>query len=225
MKLFLFGNGGFAREVWAYITSFPDGLFMDGYGTGINGTWIGALRSYYHDPKIRCCPTATKPMSEGSRGTFAAWGVFGSGLPSDDPGWSGPKVDGDYGSYGMNELAYNTPQGAARSEHRWRTINVKGASEIPMLFDCIWFDVYPLDTDNPPDYPGDVVKAGGGGEKALGRHAVAALLNAASGYVGFYYTEAEVIAIVQAAYAPGGDFEAAKNLLEAQNDPTFCPLD
>ena len=33
-----------------------------------------------------------------------------------------------------------------------------------MLFDCLWFDVYPNDTDRPPDYPGDVVKAGGGGE-------------------------------------------------------------
>jgi prepilin-type N-terminal cleavage/methylation domain-containing protein len=88
--------------VFAMYTDDNNGLLMDGYGVGINGTWIGALRPYYQEPKIRICPTATKPMSEGARGTFAAWGVFGAGLASDDPGWSGPKEDGDYGSYGMN---------------------------------------------------------------------------------------------------------------------------
>lgn len=69
----------------------------------------------------------------------------------------------------------------------------------------------------------DALKQGGGGEKALGRHASAALLNASSGGVSFFYTATDVINIVQQAYATG-DFEGAKNLLEAQNDPTFCPL-
>ncbi len=150
--------------VFAMYTDDNNGLFMSGYGSGINGTWVGALRPYYQEPKIRICPTATKPMSEGARGTFAAWGVFGAGLASDDPGWSGPKEDGDYGSYGMNELVYNTPPGASRSEDCWRTINVKGPAEIPLLFDCMWYDVYPRDTDHPPEYPGDVVKSGGAGE-------------------------------------------------------------
>jgi len=150
--------------VFAMYTDDNDGLLMAGYGGGINGTWVGALRPYYLEPKIRVCPTATKPMSEGARGAFAAWGVFGAGLASDDPGWSGPKEDGDYGSYGMNELAYNAPPGASRAEDCWRTINVKGAAEIPLLFDCMWYDVYPRDTDHPPEYSGDVVKSGGGGE-------------------------------------------------------------
>ncbi len=150
--------------VFAMYTDDNDGLFMAGYGVGINGTWVGALRPYYQEPKIRVCPTATKPMSKGARGTFAAWGVFGAGFASDHPGWSGPKEEGDYGSYGMNELAYNTPPGAGRSEDRWRTVNIKGAAEIPLLFDCIWYDVYPGYTDHPPEYPGDVVKTGGAGE-------------------------------------------------------------
>jgi hypothetical protein len=63
---------------------------------------------------------------------------------------------------------------------------------------------------------------GGGKEKALGRHAVAALLNAASPDVGYYYTEAEVIAMVQEAYSTG-DYEGAKDLLEFQNE-VGCPL-
>ncbi len=149
---------------FAMYTDDNNGLLMDGYGGGINGTWVGALRPYYQEPKIRVCPTATKPMSKGARGMFAAWGVFGTGLASDHPGWTGPKEEGDYGSFGMNELAYDTPPGAGRSEDRWRTVNIKGAAEIPLLFDCVWYDVYPGSTDHPPEYPGDVVKSGGVGE-------------------------------------------------------------
>lgn len=69
----------------------------------------------------------------------------------------------------------------------------------------------------------DGVSAKGGGENALARHAVAALLNAASSDVDYEYTTGEVIALVQDAYA-SGDFESAKNLLEAQNE-AGCPLD
>ncbi len=57
---------------WALVlvmyTDDNDGLLMDGYGGGIDGTWVGGLRDYYQEPKIRVCPTATKPMSEGARG-------------------------------------------------------------------------------------------------------------------------------------------------------------
>ena len=68
----------------------------------------------------------------------------------------------------------------------------------------------------------DALKTGGGGFKALGRHAVAALLNAADDDVNFDLTEAEVIALVQAAYA-SGDPEDAKDLLESENEQG-CPL-
>lgn len=64
--------------------------------------------------------------------------------------------------------------------------------------------------------------AKGGGEMALARHAVAALLNASSPYVSYEFTAAEVIALVQGAYATGG-FEYAKDMLEEQNE-TYCPL-
>jgi hypothetical protein len=69
----------------------------------------------------------------------------------------------------------------------------------------------------------EALKTGGGGEKALGRHATAAYLNALSPDVAYYYSVGEIINIVQGAYATG-EFETAKDLLEAQNDPTFCPL-
>ncbi len=63
----------------------------------------------------------------------------------------------------------------------------------------------------------DAVKRGGGGLKALGRHAVAALLNAASAGVDYLYTNQQIIAMVQAAYN-GGDVNGTKNLFEAQNE-------
>lgn len=68
----------------------------------------------------------------------------------------------------------------------------------------------------------EALAQGGGGETALGRHAVAALLNAASGDVSFGYTEPEVIAWVQAAYATG-DFEPVKDRFDAENN-LGCPL-
>jgi hypothetical protein len=69
----------------------------------------------------------------------------------------------------------------------------------------------------------EALKTGGGGAKALGRHAAAAYLNALSPDVDYYYTPEQVIALVQEAYATG-DFEAAKDLLAYQNE-IFCPLD
>lgn len=66
------------------------------------------------------------------------------------------------------------------------------------------------------------LKTGGGQEKALMRHAVAALLNAASSGVDYEYTEAEVIAMVQAAFA-SKDYESAKDMLADANEEG-CPL-
>jgi hypothetical protein len=68
----------------------------------------------------------------------------------------------------------------------------------------------------------EVLKTGGGGEKALGRHAVAALLNASHPDVDYLYSPGDVIGKVQAAYT-SGDFETYKDLLEVQNE-LDCPL-
>ena len=63
---------------------------------------------------------------------------------------------------------------------------------------------------------------GGGHETAFQRHAVAALLNAANEDVFYEYSEDEVKAIVQEAYAIGA-FEELKYLLEGANE-AGCPL-
>ena len=68
----------------------------------------------------------------------------------------------------------------------------------------------------------DVLKTGGGGEAALNRHAVAALLNASNPDVAYAFTPDEVIAMVQEAYATG-NFEATKDIFAAENE-SGCPL-
>ncbi|OGO02827.1 MAG: hypothetical protein A2Y72_00250 [Chloroflexi bacterium RBG_13_53_26] len=61
----------------------------------------------------------------------------------------------------------------------------------------------------------DVLRTGGGGEKALGRHAVAALLNSYR-FSPDWYSAYWVIDRVQYAYS-SGNFESVKNQLEALN--------
>lgn len=67
-----------------------------------------------------------------------------------------------------------------------------------------------------------VVRLGGGGLNALGRHTVAALLNAANPDVAYGATPAAIIAAFNAAYA-SGNFEEQKNIFEGWNERS-CPL-
>jgi hypothetical protein len=70
----------------------------------------------------------------------------------------------------------------------------------------------------------DVLSAGGGQLIALGRHAVAAYLNAST--VNYGMTPAEVVTLFNNAYASGDkDFiEAQKKILEDLNQQQPCPL-
>ncbi len=64
---------------------------------------------------------------------------------------------------------------------------------------------------------GEAVRLRGGGEYALARHAVAALLNSTSPDVDYAFTTGQVIDLVQDAYATG-DFEEAKDMLADENE-------
>lgn len=66
------------------------------------------------------------------------------------------------------------------------------------------------------------LQQGGGGDKALGRQAVAALLNAANAKVNYAFSVQQVIGKVQQAYATR-NFELIKNELEKENERA-CPL-
>jgi hypothetical protein len=67
-----------------------------------------------------------------------------------------------------------------------------------------------------------VLSQGGGHLIALGRHAVAALLNAAHPNVAYDMTPAQVVSAFQAAFASGA-YEATKNVFEAFNEQG-CPI-
>lgn len=69
----------------------------------------------------------------------------------------------------------------------------------------------------------DALGANGGGVNALARHGTAALLNSSHSSVGYGMTPSQVIALVKAALAPGGDIEGTKNKLAALNE-RGCPL-
>jgi hypothetical protein len=128
-----------------------DGYFHEGFwGTPdcMANWWFGALESYYGgDDKIRSCPEATLPGSIIGRGdvgaTFYAWG---------DSAWLG--VEG-YGSYGINGWVENNQcptESQSTGRRRWRTPNVAGAADVPLLLDEQWIDGWPQQNDEPPEY-------------------------------------------------------------------------
>jgi len=152
---------------WALIFSMytgdNDGYFGgQKYGlAGGGGAWIKLLQPYYsNEPKIRCCPTATKPVTEGGQNPYSAWGILGSNW-SGGGGGSDSEAEGDFGSYGINYWTYN-PSPAWQAQHSglppenyWRTSNVNGANNVPLFADCWWVGADPNPWDEPPEYDSD----------------------------------------------------------------------
>ena len=143
--------------IWSMYTGDNDGYFHQGPGGFRDERWPNSIRSYYSsEPKIRTCPTATKPRSEGNIGTFSAWGIFTGSTP-----WG---KEGDYGSYGVNWWVCNTPSrpggnyypGTNSLVNNWRRANVKGAGYIPLYLDASHYGFWPFQTDEPPEYDGQL---------------------------------------------------------------------
>lgn len=143
-------------SIFLMYTDDNDGNFLAGYHAGGHvAQWHKALKKYYKDKKISFCPRAMRnrvELAAGSAGsgswahvaggTFYAWGQ-GQGER-----WSG-------GSYAVNSWATNPPEEYAASygsENFWRTINVKGAANIPLFLDAMWLDGWPRHTHSPPEY-------------------------------------------------------------------------
>jgi prepilin-type N-terminal cleavage/methylation domain-containing protein/prepilin-type processing-associated H-X9-DG protein len=131
-----------------------EGYFMAGI-PWMDCEWPNALRPYYkNDHKIRCCPTAMKPLYDENGqlapqwNVFSAWGIF------KQPGCA---PEGDWGSYGINGWVQNPPPqyktvwSGFETVNNWRTPNVKGAGYVPLFSDALRFDVFPRDTDAPPE--------------------------------------------------------------------------
>jgi prepilin-type N-terminal cleavage/methylation domain-containing protein/prepilin-type processing-associated H-X9-DG protein len=144
-----------------------NGKFMKGWDgmnvTQVEDQWFNALKPYYKDVALRLCPRASKPASKANPGSgtdvetwprseFEAWGAF-----PDPPGWA--VNPGDCGSYGINAWVCNPKRGPdvfpTMEQVRWRTNVVATGSEVPLLFDSLWMEAWPEDTDPAPRYPDD----------------------------------------------------------------------
>ena len=134
--------------------------------------WMQALRkSYGAEGDIRCCPSAMKLSTDTGPGNYSAgpgipgvdatefaWGEFPGKLGQPSTWWN--MVGGtDYGSYGWNSFICNLPadilitQGHLTKNY-WRSLNVKGASNVPLHTENQWIDGWPEPTDEPPEYRG-----------------------------------------------------------------------
>ena len=100
--------------VFLMYTDDHNGHFMSGQTSGnIDENWVVATLAYYNEEKIRLCPTATKPTSEGQQHPFAAW-VY-------DHSTAGLIV----GSYGLNNWVLDPPGGRdGVNKQYWRQPNV-----------------------------------------------------------------------------------------------------
>ncbi len=162
-----------------------DGLFMLGWlghggppceTTPVGWTWFGCLKPTMTDVnEVRCCPEAEKPAYRGGQmPAWAAWFVddctYTPCPPAEPMKWWGYGLY-EYGSYGVNRWIYNTPQwtkclGNITSlygnpnprTYNWRSMNVKGTTNVPVLLDCQWVGSNPFGEfglDEPPaEYPG-----------------------------------------------------------------------
>ncbi len=118
--------------------------------------WMNQLRPYYANyHKLALCPMTRIPEENWRLGgTFLAWANLTSG--------DSAVMEGDYGSYGINDWAYNPqggalylpedPRGWSKEGWYWRGPGVEMSNNVPLFFDCIWTDAWPDDWCPPPEY-------------------------------------------------------------------------
>jgi len=66
---------------------------------------------------------------------------------------------GGYGSYGMNGYVSNSTPGMLDPwgrdlKNNWRSVDVRGAYNIPLFLDCVWLGGLPVSYDSPPEFEG-----------------------------------------------------------------------
>lgn len=143
---------------YAMYTGDNKGYFEDGVNYAVTDLtmWMDTLRPYYADvDNIRCCPVASRPpdlttVPNGSYGTSTTPWVY----------WNETQ---DYGSYAVNGWLCNPaswPSGWGEEENLWRKAEQKGASNIPVLADGLWFHAVPDSDDRPSSLPDEMSWAG-----------------------------------------------------------------
>lgn len=112
---------------------------------------------------------------------------------------------------------FGADQGGDQHLHSWVAAGLSPSDDFETVFQ--------VDATFNPHTLGDAVWLNGGGENALARHAVAALLNAR--LINYAYLESQVISMVQAIYATApnsnDEWNAVKDLFDTANN-AGCPL-
>jgi prepilin-type processing-associated H-X9-DG protein len=157
-------------QIFQAYTADNDGFFNSRTGLGsitwFRTMWPYVYKPYYNDKMMRFCPTAVNPKI--TTGTFGTWNYsFGSYYPTSHPSLlmpgereydvrEGRVVDGFFtGSYGMNRYIENVHGGSMGTDPAyWRHVEVEGASQIPILMDCMCMYYWASSTAAPPLYDG-----------------------------------------------------------------------
>ena len=145
--MYVADNDGKFNRGWPPAEADESGFWAGGH------SWPLTLLPYYQDMKLRFCPSATKSLAEERRTAFWAWIRMDTVDPS--------KYADPEGSYGTNEWTGNQPDEAIEWLERdignyWRTANVRGAYNIPLILDCAWAGGFFEHTDTPPVYEGEI---------------------------------------------------------------------
>ena len=143
--------------------------------------WLSELKVKDQDwknNKIWFCPSAKKPIynedgsSSGAISHFSAWGIESQASLKDTlTKLALPQLgqNGISGSYGINGYALNRHSPGVSFPNDWRTLDIKGGSDIPLFLEAIRYDGWPIATDPAP---ADVSTAWNGTTGDMGRYAL-----------------------------------------------------
>lgn len=151
--------------VCSLYTSDNDGFFLartiGDPASGYAKMWYITYKPYYHDAKMRFCPTAENRNLR--KGAFGTWNAdYGAWKPWDFPlagEGDNQTQDGAYptGSFGMNRWIEDMQGGTmATNAGFYRRADVKGGEKAPVILDCQYVYYWVTEPENdPPAYNGD----------------------------------------------------------------------
>ena len=146
-------------------TADNDGKFltMDNNGSWLR--WIGVMYPYYNGEDIFTCPSANSIEGWENRnisgpvsgGRYRAWWIQEAPASAEFSWWT--QDEGLLGSYGINNWTYRImpsfsfwgdEEQLSAKKYWWQTMDVRMASEVPLLSDCVWPNGCPREVDGPP---------------------------------------------------------------------------
>ena len=155
--------------LFRYYTDDNQGYYMPGI-RGVGGRfsddecWVHLLKPYYSDiqnptqrnaPKLRICPTAKIPQTEGGTPPDTAWAIrerqYPPPLGRGESEGSWPHIWNDVGSYGINWWlgSYKGADGNYPSQYKWGKADQEWADNIPVLSDAGFMLARPHHTSIP----------------------------------------------------------------------------